>query len=201
MKSLSTFLALALTLSLAFASDPSPLQDFCIGVSDPADGLYVNGKFCKDPNLAILSDFVITGLNERRPINDPIGSNVTFVNVDNLPGLNTLGLAFARADFEVNGQILPHTHPRASEILFVTEGSILAGFVTADDTGNRVFSKVLNKGDLIVFPLGMVHHAVNVGKGPAVAFGILNSQNPGMITIANTKVLGSNLQDFLASVV
>ena len=41
MKSLS-FLAilslLALTLPLVISSDPSPLQDFCIGVNNPANG-------------------------------------------------------------------------------------------------------------------------------------------------------------------
>lgn len=41
MKSLS-FLAilslLALTFPLAISSDPSPLQDFCVGVNTPADG-------------------------------------------------------------------------------------------------------------------------------------------------------------------
>ncbi|KFK36026.1 hypothetical protein AALP_AA4G068200 [Arabis alpina] len=187
MKSLSTFLArsvslLALTLSLAFAFDPSSVQD----------DAFVNGKFCKDPKLATLEDYVITGLDERRPVTDPIGSNVTFVNGNNLPGLNTIGLSFARVDFAVNGQVPPHFHPQASEVLFVTEGTVLAGFVSSDEDGNRLFTKTLNKGDLIVFPMGLVHHAVNVGKGPAVAFGTLNSQNPGMITIANTAILWSN---------
>jgi len=40
-KSLSFLAALslfALTLPLVIASDPSPLQDFCVGVNTPADG-------------------------------------------------------------------------------------------------------------------------------------------------------------------
>lgn len=41
MKSVSFLAALsilALILQLAIASDPSPLQDFCVGVNTPADG-------------------------------------------------------------------------------------------------------------------------------------------------------------------
>lgn len=41
MKSLSciaVLFLLALTLPLAIASDPSPLQDFCVGVNSPASG-------------------------------------------------------------------------------------------------------------------------------------------------------------------
>ena len=41
MKSLSciaVLFLLALTLPLAIASDPSPLQDFCVGVNTPASG-------------------------------------------------------------------------------------------------------------------------------------------------------------------
>ena len=33
---------LALASSFAYASDPSPLQDFCVAINDPKDG----GMFC-----------------------------------------------------------------------------------------------------------------------------------------------------------
>ncbi|CAN8233021.1 unnamed protein product [Cochlearia groenlandica] len=194
MKSLS-FLAiislLALAISLAIASDPTPLQDICVGVNTPADGVYVNGKFCKDPKLATINDFIFTGLQNAQPVTSPTGLGVILVTADNLPGLNTLGLSFARGDFAVNGTIAPHIHPRATEVLVVQQGTLLVGFVTSDQDGNRLFTKTLNMGDAIVFPQGLVHFASNVGRGPAVAFAALNSQNPGIITIPNT-VFGSN---------
>ncbi|ESQ47127.1 hypothetical protein EUTSA_v10027914mg [Eutrema salsugineum] len=194
MKSLSFFAILsllALTLPSAIASDPSPLQDFCVGVNTPADGVFVNGKFCKDPKLATADDFFFTGLDKPRVATNAVGTNVTPVFADNLPGLNTLGIAFARVDYAVNGLIPPHTHPRASEFLIVQEGTLLAGFVSSDQDGNRLFAKTLNKGDLIVFPKGLIHYHANVGRVPAVAFTSFNSQNPGLITVANT-VFGSN---------
>ncbi|KFK33216.1 hypothetical protein AALP_AA6G345600 [Arabis alpina] len=85
-------------------------------------------------------------------------------------------------------------------ILYVAEGTVLAGFITSTEDGNRLFTKTLNPADLIVFPMGLIHFAFNVGKGPVVVFGLLNTQNPGTNFIANT-VFGSNPPinpDFLA---
>ncbi|XP_010441025.1 PREDICTED: germin-like protein subfamily 1 member 11 [Camelina sativa] len=193
MKSLS-FLAvlslLAITLPLSIASDPSPLQDFCVGVNTPADGVFVNGKFCKDPKLATADDFSFSGLHNARPVNNAVRSNVTAVNVNNLPGLNTLGISLVRIDYGIGGQNPPHTHPRATEILVVGEGTLLVGFVTSNPD-NRLISKTLNAGDVFVFPEGLIHFQANIGHSPAVAFAALSSQNPGVITIANT-VFGSN---------
>ncbi|XP_024014649.1 germin-like protein subfamily 1 member 11 isoform X2 [Eutrema salsugineum] len=166
---LSIISLLALTLSLVIASDPSPLQDFCIGVNTPANG----------------------GLHNARAVNNAVGSNVTAVNVNNLPGLNTLGISLVRIDYGVNGQNPPHTHPRATEILVVQQGTLFVGFVSSNGDGNRLFTKTLNKGDVFVFPEGLIHFQANVGRSPAVAFAALSSQNPGVVTIANT-VFGSN---------
>ena len=113
----------------------------------------------------------------------------SLVNVDMLPGLNTLGISLARLDFAPYGLDPPHTHPRASEILVVAEGTLLVGFVTSNP--NKLFTKVLNKGDVFTFPIGLIHFQFNIGQTNAVAFAGLNSQNPGVITIANA-VFGSN---------
>ncbi|CAH2079801.1 unnamed protein product [Thlaspi arvense] len=177
---------LALTPPLAIASDPSPLQDFCVGVNTPADGVFVNGKFCKDPKLVTADDFFMSGLQNPRPVANAVGSNVTAVNVNNIPGLNTLGISLVRIDYGVNGQNPPHTHPRATEILYVGVGTLFVGFVTSNGDGNRLFTKTLNEGDVFVFPEGLIHFQANVGKFPAVAFAALSSQNPGVVTIANT---------------
>ena len=119
-----------------------------------------------------------------------VGSNVTNVNVDTFPGLNTLGISLARIDFAPYGQNPPHTHPRGTEILVVLEGTLFVGFVTSN-TDNRLFTKTLNKGDVFVFPVGLIHFQVNVGKTNAIAISGLSSQNAGAITIANA-VFGSN---------
>ncbi|XP_024959744.1 putative germin-like protein 2-2 [Cynara cardunculus var. scolymus] len=120
-----------------------------------------------------------------------VGSNVTAVTVAELPGLNTFGISMARIDFAPDGINPPHTHPRATEILVVMSGSLEVGFVTSNQLDNRLLTKVLEIGDVFVFPQGLIHFQRNVGHGYAVAIAGLSSQNPGVITIANA-VFGSN---------
>ncbi|KAJ9177423.1 hypothetical protein P3X46_012645 [Hevea brasiliensis] len=187
---LVAFVFLALSSSFALAFDPSPLQDFCVAINDPKDGVLVNGKFCKDPMLATENDFSFSGLNIPGNTSNQIGSNVTLLNVDKIPGLNTLGISLARIDFAPYGGLNPpHTHPRATEILVVLKGTLYVGFVTSNP--NRLITKVLNAGDVFVFPIGLIHFQFNIGETNAVAIAGLSSQNPGVITIANA-VFGSN---------
>ncbi|XP_047332696.1 germin-like protein subfamily 1 member 13 [Impatiens glandulifera] len=183
----------ALTFTFARASDPSSLQDFCVAIDDPTGALFINGKFCKNPNLVNANDFFFSGLNKAGDTSNPLGSNVTAVNVNNLKGLNTLGISLARIDFAPYGLNPPHTHPRATEVLVVFEGTLLVGFVTSNlpNQKNRLFTKTLYPGDVFVFPEGLIHFQQNVGKTKAVAGAALSSQNPGVITIANA-VFGSD---------
>ena len=152
--------------------------------------VFVNGKFCKDPKLAKAEDFFFSGLLTPRNISNPVGSTVTPANVAQIPGLNTLGISMVRIDYAPYGQNAPHTHPRASEILVVLEGSLYVGFVTSNPD-NRLFTKVLYPGEAFVFPEGLIHFQFNMGKTNAVAIAALSSQNPGVITIANA-VFGSD---------
>ncbi|QCE03292.1 germin-like protein subfamily 1 member 20 [Vigna unguiculata] len=173
---------LALTSSFVSAYDPSPLQDFCVALKEP-DGVFVNGKFCKDPKTVKAEDFFLHV--EPGNTDNPLNAQVTPVSVDQLPGLNTLGISLARIDFAPKGLNPPHTHPRGTEILIVLEGTLYVGFVTSNQDGNRLFTKVLNKGDVFVFPIGLVHFQLNVGYGNAVAIAGLSSQNPGTVIVAN----------------
>ncbi|URE06287.1 germin-like protein [Musa troglodytarum] len=180
---------LAMASSLAMASDPSPLQDFC--VADKASKVLVNGFVCKDPMQVTAEDFFAMGLDKAGNTENKVGSMVTAVNVNKLAGLNTLGISMVRIDYAPRGLNPPHTHPRATEILTVIEGQLLVGFVTSNtDNGNRLFTKMLKKGDVFVFPEGLIHFQFNPGHTKTVAIGALSSQNPGTITIANA-VFGS----------
>ena len=184
------FTLLALVSSQAFASDPSPLQDFC--VADNSSAVFVNGLVCKNPADAKPEDFFFQGLDKAGDTSKNPGSSVNLVNVQKLAGLNTLGISIARIDFAPNnGLNPPHTHPRATEVLTVIEGTLYVGFVTSFPEF-KLFSKVLNKGDVFVFPEGLIHFQFNTGAVPAVAISGLSSQNPGVIPIAKA-VFGSNL--------
>ncbi|KAM4124055.1 hypothetical protein ACB094_01G203500 [Castanea mollissima] len=187
---LVTVALLALASTLAFAYDPSPLQDFCVAINNTDSAVFVNGKFCKDPLLATPEDFFFSGLDIPGNTENQLGTDVTNVDVDNLPGLNTLAVAVSRVDYAPYGVNPPHTHPRATELILVVKGTLLAGFVTSDPD-HRFFNKILNPGDVFVFPFGLIHFQINIGKTNAVAFAFFNSQNPGAITIANA-IFGSN---------
>ncbi|CAN1161243.1 Putative germin-like protein 2-1 [Linum perenne] len=179
-----SFVALVACAYLASASDPANLQDFC--VADASGSVGVNGFPCKNPAMVKASDFYFGGLHVPGNTSNAVGSRVT---VTQIPGLNTLGVSMVRIDFSPWGINPPHTHPRATEILTVIEGSLEVGFVTSNPE-NRLISKVLKKGDVFVFPIGLIHFQRNVGHGNAVAIAGLSSQNPGVITIANA-VFGS----------
>ncbi|XP_073116999.1 putative germin-like protein 2-1 [Elaeis guineensis] len=177
------FLALlTLASSHAIASDPSQLQDFC--VADLNSDVFVNGFVCKGRKQAKAEDFFFSGLDKASDTGNKPGSNVTLIAVNQIPGLNTLGISLARLDFAPNGLIPPHTHPRATEILTVLEGTLYVGFVTSNPN-NQLFTKVLNKGDVFVFPQGLIHFQFNYGKTNAVALSGLSSQNPGVILVPN----------------
>nr|GMD59744.1 germin-like protein subfamily 1 member 17 [Ipomoea batatas] len=120
--------------------------------------------------------------------------SVNVANVNRIPGLNTLGLTVARSELGPAGLIPPHTHPRSSEFILVVQGTAYVGFVAVDPKNrgkNRLFAKTLKAGDAFVIPQGLIHFMHNVGVGNATFFSAYNSQNPGVITIAN-EMLGTD---------
>ncbi|XP_057542275.1 germin-like protein subfamily 1 member 17 [Amaranthus tricolor] len=182
------FLALVAIFScIAKATDPNQLQDFCVGTNDPHNALFVNGLFCKNPMDVKIEDFHFQGLHIPGDTNNNVGSNVTRVTAMNLPGLNTLGISLARIDVAPYGVNTPHHHPRATEVLTVLEGTFLAAFVTSNQPNgeNKLFAQVLKKGDVFIFPQGLIHFETNIGKTPAVALSAFSSQNPGVVTTAS----------------
>ncbi|CAI0550692.1 unnamed protein product [Linum tenue] len=78
-----------------------------------------------------------------------------------------------RVDYAPWGINPPHTHPRGTEILTVIKGTLEVGFVTSNPD-NRLISKILRKGDVFVFPIGLIHFQRNVGHGNAVAIAALS---------------------------
>lgn len=149
----------------------------------------VNGFACKDAKLVEAKDFYFSGLHLTGNTSNAVGSRVTPVTVAQVPGLNTLGISMVRVDIAPWGINPPHTHPRASEILTVLEGTVEVGFITSNPE-NRLIMKVLQPGDVFTFPVGLVHFQRNVGNCNAVAVAALSSQNPGTVTVGNA-VFGS----------
>ena len=154
-------------------------------VSYSFQAVLVNGVVCLDPKQVNASHFSLSGLNIPGNVSNPMGSMITPVTVGQLPGLNTLGVSMVRIDYAPWGLVPPHTHPRASEILVVLEGTVLVGFITSNP-GNQLFTRVLNKGDVFVFPIGLIHFQLNIGYGNAFSISGLNSQNPGVVLVPSS---------------
>ncbi|PIA60574.1 hypothetical protein AQUCO_00300219v1 [Aquilegia coerulea] len=160
-------------------SDPDLLQDIC--VADLASAVKVNGFVCKANATA--ADFFSDILAKPAATNNSLGAVVTGANVQRIPGLNTLGVSMSRIDYAPGGLNPPHTHPRATEIVFVLYGEIDVGFIT---TANVLYSKTIKQGEIFTFPKGLVHFQKNNGNVPAAVIAAFNSQLPGTQSIAAT---------------
>ncbi|PSS21650.1 Germin-like protein [Actinidia chinensis var. chinensis] len=166
-------------ISNPVSADPDLLQDVC--VADPTSGVKMNGFACKPSFNA--SDFFFDGLAKPGLTNNTMGSKVTPANVEKIPGLNTLGVSLSRIDYAPGGLNPPHTHPRATEMVYVLYGVLDVGFIT---TANVLVSKSIKKGETFVFPRGLVHFQKNNGKDPAAVIAAFNSQLPGTQAISAT---------------
>lgn len=175
---------------LAFASDPDPIQDFCIPNTKIPRYNFVPP--CKNSKFVTPDDFIFPGVKSPGNFSDT-GLASMSVNPSIVPGLNTLGMSFVHIELNIGGINPPHFHPRATEIAYIIRGKVYSGFV---DSNNRVFSKVIARGEVMIFPKGLVHFMMNVGETPAMIFGCFNSQNPGNIKIPAT-IFGSGINDQL----
>ncbi|XP_057766992.1 auxin-binding protein ABP20-like [Salvia miltiorrhiza] len=163
-----------LSLLLLAAATDALVQDFCVAdLSLPATP---SGYPCK--KKVTEKDFAYSGLAAPGNTTNIIGAAVGPAFDAQFPGVNGLGISIARLDLAVGGVIPMHTHPAGSEILVVIEGTICAGFISS--FANTVYLKTLNKGDIMVFPQGLLHFQFNSGKGPALAYVSFGTQNPGL---------------------
>lgn len=178
----SSLLLLLFLLGPVAAADPDPTQDFCVGIPNHA-AASVNGFPCK-PHASVTSDdFFSTVLSVNLNTNNSMGAAASFADARSFPGLNTLGISMVRVDFAPAGLVTPHTHPRAAELVFVTEGRLLVGFISTD---GRYFSKVVGPGELFVIPMGLIHFQYNVGEVKAAATVAFGSQLPGTVLAAQS---------------
>ncbi|XP_057782763.1 putative germin-like protein 2-1 isoform X2 [Salvia miltiorrhiza] len=172
------FITLALfnSICISLGFDTSPLLDFCVADS--------TGKACKDPKTVTANDFFLGGPHLPANTSNPNGVSINFAGAATVPGFNTLGLTLGRVEFARNGYLPPHIHPRASEVIYVVEGAVEAGFITSSPE-YKYYTKILKTGDVYIVPIGLVHHVRNVAKGKSVVTATFNSQSPGFISLPN----------------
>ena len=100
------------------------MQDFCVGDLTAPQG--PAGYSCKDPSKVTVNDFVFSGLGIPGNTSNLIKAALTPAFAAQFPGVNGLGISFGRVDLAPGGVSPMQTHPGASEILLVVQGTILA---------------------------------------------------------------------------
>ncbi|KAL3747097.1 hypothetical protein ACJRO7_015954 [Eucalyptus globulus] len=65
-----------------------------------------------------------------------------------------------------------HSHPGNSKVLLVFQRLICAEFILS--SANIVYLKNINKGDSMIFPRGLLHFQLNIGKSPTPGLQILD---------------------------
>ncbi|XP_051119925.1 germin-like protein 9-3 [Andrographis paniculata] len=169
------------------ASDPDILTDFVVPVPPNTNGTVdVDGSY-----------FTYTGLRSFIGAFPP-KFTIFKASVTQLPALEGQSVSYAALVYPPGGSVNPpHTHPRASELLFLLVGSLEVGFV---DTGNQLFAQTLQQGDMFVFPKGLVHYQYNKdGKNPAVALSAFGSASPGTVAVPSAVFNASIDESILAA--
>ena len=175
------------SLFLLVSSAHGGVVDFCVANLSAPQG--PEGYSCKPPAEVTADDFVYSGLNVPGNYSTLFNANAKTAFVHQFPALNGHGIATDRNDIAPGGAIPLNLHPGASETIFITEGSVTAGFISSDNT---VYMKTLNEGDLMVFPQGLMHFLVNTGEEKALVYGMFSSPNHGLQGISEA-LFGSNL--------
>ena len=113
------------------------------------------------------------------------GGTVTVGNRANFPAITTQGVAMAVGILYPCGLNTPHFHPRASEILFVANGTgpVLSGTVLESGADNLI-SNLLRPGQAEVYPKGSIHFQQNLGCDTVMFVSAFGDEDPGVSQIA-----------------
>ncbi|KAH7656652.1 Germin protein [Dioscorea alata] len=152
------------------------VQDFCVGdltgQENPA------GYPCKNISKVTASDFYFPDFFTPHITFAPrFNVSATYGFTNNFPGVNGLGLSMVYFAIEVNSSVPSHAHPRANEVIIMLQGTILAGFISSD---NKPYYKILQKGDVFIFPQDLLHFEVNVGNTTAKILAGFEGSSPGI---------------------
>ncbi|KAK1408890.1 hypothetical protein QVD17_41020 [Tagetes erecta] len=166
------------SIQVSMAGDPDILTDF---VPPPILFGPLGGNY-----------FTFNGFRALVGAPFPTTFKVLKASMIEFPALEGQSVSYAVLQFP-NGTVNPpHTHPRASELLFVLMGSLQVGFV---DTTNKLFTQTLQQGDIFVFPKGLVHFQFNCNTtNSALALSAFGSANPGTVKVPSA-VFNSTIDD------
>ncbi|KAK6936229.1 Cupin 1, partial [Dillenia turbinata] len=163
----------------ALAGDPDILSDFIIPPNMTLPD--IDGNF-----------FTFTGMRVLVGAPEPTKFTVLKASMAEFPALNGQSVSYAVLQYPAGSINPPHTHPRASELLFVIDGSLEVGFV---DTTNKLYTQTLELGDMFIFPKGLVHYQYNAdANNSAIAVSAFGSAGAGTVSVP-LSVFTTNIDD------
>ncbi|KAH8948711.1 hypothetical protein BDL97_11G107300 [Sphagnum fallax] len=126
-----------------------------------------------------LTSFTIRDIFKNGDVSSGPGGVRAAVNTKNFPATTSEGITVVRFEMVPCGVNVPHTHPRASELLsLISGGPLQVGFI---DTAGNAHLDIIHAGDSTLFPRGLLHFEINLGTENATYVSALNSQNPGTL--------------------
>ncbi|KAI0719578.1 RmlC-like cupin [Cerioporus squamosus] len=110
------------------------------------------------------------------------GGSTVGATAGNFPALVNNGLAMTLGLLGPCGMNTPHTHPRATEMLYVINGTLTSGMIA--ENGARMVANTLNAGQAQIFLQGSIHFQQNELCDPVMFIAALNNEDPGVESIA-----------------
>lgn len=152
------------------------------------------------PNPANPANLTFTFVNNA--VKPPTGGTVALATVDVFPALVGTNVAMAIGFINACGLNVPHSHPRANEILTVVQGELQAGMIIESTEGGAGNVPGTDPASLVgplpevnitltpyigtIFPQGTVHFQFNPTCRPAVFAAAFDSSDPGRTQTARS---------------
>ncbi|KAJ7082919.1 RmlC-like cupin domain-containing protein [Mycena belliarum] len=176
MFSFTSALLLASACGSALAS-PAPLPTDIVGKLRDAPTAVDRINLLPDD-----SQFIFDFFNPAAKAAAGKGGKIVTANAATFPAVVGNGGAMAVGFLDACSMNTPHTHPRATEIQFSVNGTIRTGMIT--ENGARFIMTEIPAGSMTIFPMGSVHFQINEGCEPAMFVAGFNSEDPGVLQIA-----------------
>ncbi|KAI0750705.1 RmlC-like cupin [Daedaleopsis nitida] len=110
------------------------------------------------------------------------GGSTVGATAGNFPALVNNGMAMTVGFLGPCGMNTPHTHPRATEFLYVVNGTLTSGMIP--ENGARLVYNTLEAGQAQIFLQGSIHYQQNELCDPVVFVAALNNEDPGVLSAA-----------------
>jgi len=101
-------------------------------------------------------------------------------------GMADLNVAAVAVSLEAGAHHVPHTHPRAAEVLTLSAGTLAVWFVEENghpDAPPRLLRNVLAGSGAAFIPRGLIHGAACVGVARCAYVSVLASGDPGVVSV------------------